>query len=97
MAKRKATTRPSRAKQGFLPEMEPPSHKDVDAAADNYYEVMMERTRLSKEEDEKKTYLIEKMREHGIERYVTPDGLVVTVSSKSNVAVKRKGRKDDDE
>lgn len=92
MAGRKAKSRPSRAKQGYIDGMEPPSHKDVDHAAENYFEVMRERCKLSKEEDEKKTALIEKMKEHGIDRYETPDGLVVTVTSKTNVAVKQKNK-----
>jgi hypothetical protein len=68
----------------------PPSIPELDAAADTYFEVMQDRCRLSKEEDDAKTQLIERMRAHGVERYETRDGLVVTVTSKSNCKVKRK-------
>src|SRR5437868_2195040 len=55
-------TRTKRPKQPFLHQsMEPPHHADIDAAAENYYEVMMDRCKLSKEEDEKKDALIDKM------------------------------------
>mgnify|MGYP001590952941 CR=1 FL=1 len=79
-----------RAKQGFLPDMAPPSIKPIDYAADNYFEVMTERCKLSKEEDEKKTALIEVMKENRLDRYETHDGLVVTVTSKSGVKCKKK-------
>jgi hypothetical protein len=88
--KRKPRPKRQRVKKGFLPGMEPVSNKKIDAAAENYYETMMERTQLSKEEDEKKTALIESMREAGLERYETPDGLVITLTAKSNVKAKKK-------
>lgn len=77
-------------KQGFLPDMEPPSIKAIDDAADIYYDAMQERVKLSREEDEAKDNLIDKMKEHGLDRYETADGKVVTVTSKSNIKVKRK-------
>lgn len=86
-----------RAKQGHLNGMEPPSHRDIDDAADNYFEVMTDRCKLSKEEDEKKTCLIETMRSHGLDRYETPDGLIVTVTAKSNVKAKKKTVSENDE
>lgn len=92
-----AKTRKAKVKNGFLEGMEPPSHKDIDAAAENYFETMQERCALSKEEDEKKTALIEKMKEHDLLRYETPDGLVVTVTAKSNVKAKRKNVSDNDQ
>ena len=82
--------REPRAKKQFLPGMEPPSHKDIDAAADNYYEVMMERVKLSKDEAEAMQALIDKMNQHGIDRYECPHGLVVTVISKLKCKVKKK-------
>ena len=82
--------RAKKPKQGFLPDMEPPSIKAIDDAAENYWEVMMERTKLSKEGDEKKTALIEVMRENKLDRYETPEGIVVTLTAKSNVKAKRK-------
>ncbi len=83
MAKRKA-----KPKQGYLPEMEPPTFKDIDSAAENYYDTMQERVKLSGEEDEAKTNLIEKMRSHDLERYEY-DGKIVMIVNKSNVKVKK--------
>lgn len=93
MAKRRG----ARAKQGHLDGMEPPSNKKVDAAAADYFEVMQDRLKLTKEEKEAKTNLIETMKAEGFERYETPDGLVVTVTSKSGVKCKRKDDVDGDE
>lgn len=86
-----AKARTKKPKQGYLPEMDPPRNRAVDAAAETYFDTMQERCKLSKEEDEAKDNLIDKMKESGMDRYETPDGLVVTVTSKSNVKVKRKG------
>lgn len=78
-------------KQQFLSsEMEPPRIKEIDSAADIYYDVMTDRCRLSKDEDEAKTNLIEKMKAHGLDLYETPDGLVVSILNKSNAKVKKK-------
>ena len=86
--KKKANAK--KPKQGFLPDMEPPSIKAIDDAAENYWEAMMERTELSKQEDEKKTALIEVMRENKLDQYETAEGIVVTLTAKSNVKAKRK-------
>ena len=90
-AKKKKPRKP-RVKQDVLddPVFVQQRIRAVDDAADNYYEVMQERCVLSKEEDEKKTALIEIMKEHGIDRYETADGLVVTITAKSNVKCKKK-------
>ena len=80
----------SRVRQGHLAGLEPPRIKKIDDAAEVYYDVMTARCKLTKEEDEAKDNLIDKMKEHQVDRYETPDGLVVTVTSKSNVKVKRK-------
>lgn len=78
-----------RAKQGFLAGQEPPSILAVDAAADDYFDQMNKRCRLSKKEAEAQANLLERMIEHGLERYVTPDGLVCTRTSKSKIKVKK--------
>lgn len=83
MAKRKA-------KQPRLPGMEPESIKELDDAAEIYFDAMQARVKLSKEEDEAKDNLIDKMKEHGTDIYETPDGLVVTITNKSNVKCKKK-------
>jgi hypothetical protein len=79
-----------RVKQGFIPGTEPPLIREIDDAAETYYEAMMERVKLSKDEDEAKQNLIDKMVKHDIERYETPDGLVITVTNKKNVKAKKK-------
>jgi len=86
----KTRTKKPKAKQAYLdPEFEPVSIKKIDQAAENYYETMMERTVLSKEEDEKKTARIEIMKQHDLARYEF-DGFVVTLTDKTNAAVKKK-------
>jgi hypothetical protein len=79
-----------RVKQEFIPGTEPPRVREIDDAAETYYEAMMERVKLSKDEDEAKQNLIDKMVKHDIERYETPDGLVITVTNKKNVKAKKK-------
>ena len=82
--------RKAKAKQGRLDGMEPESIREIDDAAENYFDVMQDRCKLSKEEDEAKDALIDKMKENRLDRYETPDGLIVSVTSKSNVRCKRK-------
>lgn len=82
--------RPKRGKQLRFEGMEPPSVPALDDAAETYYEAIQHRVRLSREEKDAKINLIEKMKENGVDRYETPDGLIVTVLSKSNVACKKK-------
>src|SRR5262245_24668416 len=88
MATKKA--KPKKDRQSFIPGTEPPSIPAIDDAADTYYEAMMERVKLSAEEDEAKDNLIDKMKENGLDRYETKHGLVVSVTNKSNVKCKRK-------
>jgi len=83
-------TRKRKARQGHLEGLEPPSVRAIDDAAETYYETMQERCKLSKEEDEAKDNLIDKMKENQLDRYETPDGLVITITSKSNVKAKKK-------
>ena len=89
MAKRKA-------KQGRLPSMEPESIQELDDAAEIYFDAMNARCKLSKEEDEAKDTLIDKMKEHKIDLYETPDGLVVSITNKSNVKCKKKSEPDEE-
>jgi hypothetical protein len=90
-------TKAKRPRQQRIPGTEPESIKAIDDAADNYYEVMVERVRLSKQEDDAKDNLIDKMKENGVDRYETPDGLIVTITAKSNVKVKRKAESENGE
>lgn len=71
--------------------MDPPRIKELDDAADIYFDAMQERVKLSKAEDEAKDNLIDKMKENKMQLYQTSDGLMVTITAKSNVKVKRKG------
>ncbi len=85
-----AKARTRRPKKTYLPDMEPESIPELDSAADIYYDAMQERVRLSKEEDEAKDNLIDKMKEHGLTLYETREGLIVSILNKSNVRCKRK-------
>ncbi len=82
--------RRAKAKQGWLNGTEPVSIKELDAAAETYFDTMQERITLTREEHEAMDSLVEKMIEHDVERYETPDGLIVTVTKKSKCLVKRK-------
>ncbi len=85
--------RKEKVKQGHLRGLEPVSIKAIDDAAEAYYDVMMERVKLSKEEDETKTALIEAMIGNGQTLYeYDHNGTVrqVILVSKSNVKVKKK-------
>lgn len=85
-----AKPREKKLKQQFLPEMDPPSIPALDDAADIYYEAMQERITMTKEEDEAKTNLIEKMKAEGLDLYETKHGLVVSILNKSNLKCKKK-------
>lgn len=88
-------TRKPRAKQGYLPDMEPPSVKAIDDAAENYYDTMLERKSLGELEGQQKDALIGLMKEHGMSRYTLPDGKVVEVTATSNVKVKKPKEKEE--
>lgn len=83
-------TREPRARQGYLPEMEPPRIKVLDDAAEIYYDRMLDRKAANKIEKEAKVDLIEKMKAEGLAIYLTPDGLEVTVTGKSQVTCRPK-------
>ena len=96
MAKAKPAPKPRtrRPRQGYLPDMEPPSIPALDEAADDYYETVEERHRLTIRQSELEGVLIDTMRQHSLDRYETRDGLVVSVLNKSNVKCKKKPDKD---
>lgn len=89
--------RKPRAKQGRLPGMEPDSIRELDDAAENYFDVVRDRCKLSKEEDEKKDNLIALMNQHKIARYENEEGLVVTLTEKQKVKVEKKKQEPDGE
>lgn len=78
-----------RAKTKTIPTMEPESIPDLDDAAETYDEAKNQRVKKTAKEKEAKQNLLDKMAEHGLERYITPDGLVVTVTGKKNVRTER--------
>lgn len=87
-----------KAKQGDLGEgfgIAPPI-PELDSAAENYYDVMMERVKLSKEEDETKTALIELMRTNNLTRYEY-DGRIVMLTDKTNVKIKANKKQSGDD
>lgn len=86
----KARKRERRKKQGYLPGMEPPSIPQLDIAADTYYSAMTERQRLTQEEKDAKLNLQALMAEHKLERYETPDGLIVIYLRKEGCKCKKK-------
>jgi len=52
---------------------------------------MLERCKLSKEEDEAKVNLMDRMKENGLDIYETKDGLTVRLlQGKTNLKVKKK-------
>ena len=86
-AKRPRTRRP---KQAVLPGTEDQFIAALEDATATYYDVMIDRCKLSKEEAEAKDNLIDKMKENACERYETADGLVVTLTAKANLRCKKK-------
>jgi hypothetical protein len=97
MAKTKAP-KPKKLRQQHLPGTEPLSNKKIDSAAHNYEDARDERMARSKDEKDAKNTLLFAMTEAGIDRYETPDGLVVTVSTDKEVKVaKAKGHEQNGE
>lgn len=86
----KPRPRARRPKQLVIPGTEQQFNPSVEDATATYYDVMMERCKMSKEEDEAKDNLINKMKEAGLDRYETADSLVVTLTAKSNLRCKKK-------
>jgi hypothetical protein len=86
------TKKRGRPKKGFLPGLAPELIQAVEDAADVYYDAMLERCKLSKEEDDAQLNLQAVMEEHRLTKYVTADGLECDVIiGKKKVKVKKKG------
>ena len=92
MAKKKVED----VEQGHLNGMEPPRIKAIDQAAKIYHRAKVDRMALSQEEDEAKDNLIDKMKEHDLQLYETPDGMIVTLTATSNVKTKLKHKGDEE-
>lgn len=92
MAKKKQT-RPPKVKQGFIdPEMEPVTIKELDHAAENYYDTVQDRLPYTAAEAEAKEAVTNLMKKHSLGRYEF-NGFVVTCTDTANVAVKKKKQK----
>lgn len=85
----KAATK-KRAKQGHLNGMEPETIREVEDAADVYYEHKNTRIAASKEEKATKINLIEVMLKNKLTSYTTADGLIVNFLSKSEVTCRKR-------
>lgn len=91
----KRKPREKKPKQSYIEGTEPPSIPAIDAAAEHYVSVRDERCELSKQESEAHDNLLDKMREHGLDKYEF-DGHVVTCLSTTKAAVKKKKTESDD-
>ena len=87
---KKTKERKSRAKQAFLPTLEPPSIPEIDTIADEFFDLLEEKASVKDRFDQCRDVLVAKMKDHGLLRYETPDGLIVTIEAKSVGAVKKK-------
>ncbi len=94
MAKKKPKPRPGRAKrmkeQAQLPGTEDEKNPIVHGKAIRYAEVRDERCKLTKDEKEAKTDLIETMKENGLTRYQYRE-LTVDLTNNADVKVKVAG------
>lgn len=77
-------------RQGYFKEMAPPRLRQIDDAAEIYVERRDERIKCNAEEKTAKDFLIDVMKQAGLHRYETPDGMVVEVTAASNVKCRRK-------
>jgi hypothetical protein len=81
--------RPPKAKQQYLPGLEPPSIPAIDRLAEKYVEVRNSRMEMTKEEVKNADLLEAKMKEHGLTKYEF-DGKVVELQHTEKVKVRRK-------
>ena len=85
-------TRTKRPKQGYLPDLEPVTIREIDNAADAYVEVRDERCALSAEETKRREKLIELMRKHRLKIYEYEEK-VVTFEHEDKAKIKVKPKK----
>lgn len=82
----------SKPKQESFEGMEPVEIAEVTKAAEVYVDARDERMQLTEQEVEKQELLVTAMKKHGLDKYRTPDGLLVTlVPGKEKAKVKRAG------
>jgi exoribonuclease R len=70
---RKPRPKKPKDKQGYLPEMEPPSIAEIDRAADAYRECRDERMQLTETETELSAALLAVMHKHNLKNYTYGD------------------------
>ncbi len=80
-----------RTKQAKLPGHENVYIDELDDAARIYHGAKTDRMEMTKAEDEAKDSCIDKMKSHRLSIYESVDGIVLTVTDKSNLRSKRKG------
>lgn len=81
--------KPKRARQGFLPSMEPESNATLDAKAEAFHDAETERKRLTQEAKEAGNDLIHEMRMAKLTHYSSPYGWVVNLEGSTKVKVSR--------
>lgn len=90
-AAKKKRGRPPKARQTYLPDMEPPSIPEIDMAAESYLEARNSRQEMTEEEVKRKEALKELMKKHGLQAYDFGSYTVTrTAEVIENVKVKRK-------
>ena len=89
MAKAKPKAKKKRVKQGYLPDMAPPSIPEIEAAADEYVEARDTRMAAMEPEKEAKERLKELMKKHNQTQYEY-DSRIVTLNGEPDVKVKKK-------
>lgn len=89
MAKTAAKPRQKKPKQGFLPDMEPPSIREIDDAADALAETRSDRMKLTEIEITLAADLLGLMHKHRLTTYQTAEGKTVTVDVNEKVRVRK--------
>lgn len=90
MAKTATKRKPrDKTKQGHLPGLEPPSIKEIDEAAEAYYDLNDESWRMRAKVEQARDELLEVMKKHKFNTY-TYDDKSVNVIGKFLVKVKKK-------
>lgn len=69
--------------ESYLPGLEPPSIPAIDKRAEAHYDLARQIKALRAELNDLKEELIELMQEHDLEKYNTPNGIVVDITKKA--------------
>lgn len=87
--------RPAKVKQGHLPGLEPPSIREIDDAAEAYYELNDESWKMRGKVEEARDNLLTVMKRHHLNLYRYEDKEVLVVG-KQVVKVKKKKAAEED-